>query len=953
VARAALGLGVCLVCAVTAAGCGESGGGGAPPPAPLEGTAAPAAAGATVEVYRIGPDGGLALVTRTTTDDAGAFAVPRLGGGAYLVVAGGGEAYVDPATGADRALAPLPAMAELGSPRDGTLSAIVGFGGRRPDALHLNALTTIAAARVAALAAGDETALDAGEVAAVHEALAAELGLDAEPVDPRDVAALDPSDPADAPAVARDPGAPEAGLGLLLAALSQSASAAGADPTALVDALAADFRDGSFNGRDGAEAVDLGGGDLPPTQALTDLAKAVLDFLAGPRNASGASADDFAALVRAASRQDEGAPGVNRMPSFVVVGDRTARVGLPAVVTLEEVGPGPGDGGQAVPLSAAAADPAVIPAVTVGGSGQTRTLTFTPAAEGATTVRIEVVDDGGVAGGGLDRTVLELAVTVVNGAPAAAAQSVTTREDAPVAITLAGTGPEGAPLSYAVVTGPTRGTLSGAAPDLVYTPDPEASGSDAFAFRVSRRGEDLGAARTTSRSSWATGAAGSAPRRPRPLARSGSSPAPWRPATSTTTATSTSPWACAGRIRSPSSWATGRGASPRPPAPRTRPGGRSGAWRSPTSTTTGTWTSSSPCARRAAYPSSATSTTEYPASAGRVRGRSSGGRERGLRARRDGLAAQDPRQVAIQEAPAEPPREVGGQLGRPPLLDAEDRVGALGGQGPEERPRLRAGHRLGEGFRKLVPLAPPQRRAQRRGAVDAVLPGQGLEGLALLELADELPRLLFALDPRDPQAEPLVASAFLLEERLDGGRREAVAEPGLEELALARALQVDERQPLGREPAPRPLGAVEPPGPAVGVDGRLQLVVAHGDAPLPGEGVDGLAADEASPRGAPGARQPHGLDHVLRRVRARVQPASARTTPARGSCSRAPGSGRARSTTPSPSGGGSEARPTSGRRRAARASCSTCGGRGGGSRRRRAGRRPGWATSTATAASRR
>ena len=61
--------------------------------------------------------------------------------------------------------------------------------------------------------------------------------------------------------------------------------------------------------------------------------------------------------------------------------------------------------------------------------------------------------------------------------------SATTDEGTPVAITLAATDIDtGDTLTYAVVTGPTNGTLSGTAPNLTYTPNGDYNGSDSFTF---------------------------------------------------------------------------------------------------------------------------------------------------------------------------------------------------------------------------------------------------------------------------------------------------------------------------------------------------------------------------------------------------------------------------------------------------------------------------------------
>ena len=75
-------------------------------------------------------------------------------------------------------------------------------------------------------------------------------------------------------------------------------------------------------------------------------------------------------------------------------------------------------------------------------------------------------------------------VTPVNDPPVANGQSVTTAEDTPAAITLTGTDPENDPLSYAVVTGPANGVLTGIAPNLTYTPNLNYFGPDSFTFTV-------------------------------------------------------------------------------------------------------------------------------------------------------------------------------------------------------------------------------------------------------------------------------------------------------------------------------------------------------------------------------------------------------------------------------------------------------------------------------------
>ena len=72
----------------------------------------------------------------------------------------------------------------------------------------------------------------------------------------------------------------------------------------------------------------------------------------------------------------------------------------------------------------------------------------------------------------------------VNDPPVANAQSVSTEEDTAKAITLTGSDVDGDTLSYVIVTPPAHGTLSGAAPNLTYTPAANYNGSDSFTFKV-------------------------------------------------------------------------------------------------------------------------------------------------------------------------------------------------------------------------------------------------------------------------------------------------------------------------------------------------------------------------------------------------------------------------------------------------------------------------------------
>src|SRR5262249_14498266 len=71
--------------------------------------------------------------------------------------------------------------------------------------------------------------------------------------------------------------------------------------------------------------------------------------------------------------------------------------------------------------------------------------------------------------------------------PTASPQSVSTNEGEPQAITLAGTDPNSPalPLTFAIVDGPTHGSLGAITGDtVIYTPAAGYSGPDSFTFKV-------------------------------------------------------------------------------------------------------------------------------------------------------------------------------------------------------------------------------------------------------------------------------------------------------------------------------------------------------------------------------------------------------------------------------------------------------------------------------------
>ncbi len=116
-------------------------------------------------------------------------------------------------------------------------------------------------------------------------------------------------------------------------------------------------------------------------------------------------------------------------------------------------------------------------------AGSPPAVRYTPAADyhGSDAVSFTVSDGLGPS---LVATVT-ITVTSVDDVPVAYPQpSIVTNEDTSVGITLTATDVEDDPLTYAVVTPPAHGTLSGTAPNLTYTPSGNYFGADAFTFKA-------------------------------------------------------------------------------------------------------------------------------------------------------------------------------------------------------------------------------------------------------------------------------------------------------------------------------------------------------------------------------------------------------------------------------------------------------------------------------------
>lgn len=113
------------------------------------------------------------------------------------------------------------------------------------------------------------------------------------------------------------------------------------------------------------------------------------------------------------------------------------------------------------------------------------TVTYTPRANynGSDTFTF-VASDGKLSS---QTATVTIHIAAVNDPPIALPQTVTLNEDASAAIRLNGSDPDGEPVTFAVAASPQHGTLSGAVPNLTYTPEHDYNGPDSFTFTVSDR----------------------------------------------------------------------------------------------------------------------------------------------------------------------------------------------------------------------------------------------------------------------------------------------------------------------------------------------------------------------------------------------------------------------------------------------------------------------------------
>jgi hypothetical protein len=98
------------------------------------------------------------------------------------------------------------------------------------------------------------------------------------------------------------------------------------------------------------------------------------------------------------------------------------------------------------------------------------------------------------AGGAMDRAAVSVVVSDLPDAPVAENQTVWTDEDIALSITLVAVDADGEDLRFEIDRPPAHGLLSGALPDVLYTPQIDYHGADGFVFSVhdDQGGSDVG-----------------------------------------------------------------------------------------------------------------------------------------------------------------------------------------------------------------------------------------------------------------------------------------------------------------------------------------------------------------------------------------------------------------------------------------------------------------------------
>ena len=174
---------------------------------------------------------------------------------------------------------------------------------------------------------------------------------------------------------------------------------------------------------------------------------------------------------------------VNDPPTISSIASRTSEPGMaigPIQFTVEDVETPPSQ----LRVTGRSSNPDLVADqnIVIAGQDNLRTITLIPAQgkTGMASITLTVNDSSGLSA----IATFELSIAEASGAPTAEAQSLITLEDLSVSIPLRGRDSGGQPVVFAIVDPPSKGTLVGIPPNLVYLPKPNVSGQDRFTFKV-------------------------------------------------------------------------------------------------------------------------------------------------------------------------------------------------------------------------------------------------------------------------------------------------------------------------------------------------------------------------------------------------------------------------------------------------------------------------------------
>ncbi len=170
----------------------------------------------------------------------------------------------------------------------------------------------------------------------------------------------------------------------------------------------------------------------------------------------------------------EGSP-INDAPVLVVPGAQTVTVNQAVTFTISATDP---DAGQTVTLGTTG-----LPSGATFNSA-TGAFAWTPTVVGGFTLTFSATDNGTPVLTNTRTVSVTVNAPQGNRPPVAIAQSIQMNEDTVRQITLTGSDADANPLTFAIVTQPANGALSGTAPNLNYTPAANFAGNDSFTFKV-------------------------------------------------------------------------------------------------------------------------------------------------------------------------------------------------------------------------------------------------------------------------------------------------------------------------------------------------------------------------------------------------------------------------------------------------------------------------------------